>query len=133
MKLKTCLLVILSLCGSILAGQTVESQTSRRENSSVSEYFRAANENVRALECGVEIHARDVEKSTKRAVRNRDGNSCVICGSNIKVEVDHRRALMNGGTNDIANLALLCDTHHTEKTKYDNSLRRKRERACARK
>ena len=133
MKLKFFLLVILSLCGAILTGQTGEAQTSLRENSNVSEYFRAANENVGALECGVEIHTRDVTEAAKRTVKRRDGNACVICGSNVKVEVDHMRGLQNGGTNDLSNLALLCETHHAEKTKYDNALRRKRESACRQK
>ncbi len=100
---------------------------------SISDYFRAANENVGALDCNVEIHARDVGEVKKRMVRNRDGNRCAICGSRSKLEVDHMRGLQNGGTNDVFNLALLCDHCHTAKTKYDNSLRRKRERICRKK
>jgi 5-methylcytosine-specific restriction endonuclease McrA len=99
----------------------------------INEYFRAANENVGALDCNVVIHPRDVDDSLKDEVRSRDGNCCVVCGGQYKLEVDHRRALENGGTNDIDNLALLCDTCHTIKTKYDNSLRRKRETFCGKK
>jgi hypothetical protein len=97
---------------------------------SINDYFRAANENVGALDCNIEIHARDVDEAKKRMVRNRDGNHCAICGSKSKLEVDHMRGLQNGGTNDIFNLALLCDNCHTAKTKYDNSLRRKRVSIC---
>ena len=100
------------------------------KNTRINDFFRAANENVGALDCDIEIHARDVGEAKKRAVRNRDGNRCVICGSRNKLEVDHMRGLQNGGTNDIFNLALLCDSCHTTKTKYDNSLRRKRESLC---
>ena len=101
--------------------------------SRINEYFRSANENVGALDCGLRIHARDVNGATKNGVRWGYGNKCTICGGTVKLEVDHRRALMNGGTNDILNLGLLCDDCHKIKTKYDNSLRRKRESVCRRK
>jgi len=104
--------------------------TDTEKEKRINEYFRNANENVGALDCGVVIHARDVSEATKNGVRWGQGNKCIICGSTVKLEVDHRRALMNGGTNDILNLALLCDDCHTAKTKYDNSLRRKRESVC---
>jgi HNH endonuclease len=110
-----------------------ESVVALIKTTSINDYFRAANENVGALDCNVEIHARDVGEAKKRVVRNRDGNRCAICGSKSKLEVDHMRGLQNGGTNDIFNLALLCDTCHTTKTKYDNSLRRKRESICRKK
>ncbi len=110
--------------------EAADSQTKTR---SASDYFRAKNENAGALDCGVVIHARNVDVSTKRAVRKRDGNRCVICGSKVKLEVDHARGLQNGGTNDLSNLALLCGVHHAEKTKYDSSLKRKRESVCRRK
>jgi len=93
-------------------------------------YFRDANENVGALDCDVVIHERDVSQETKRYIKNRDGNQCVLCGSTVKLEVDHKRALMNGGDNSIANLATLCDDCHTDKTRLDNSMRRKRDRLC---
>lgn len=107
------------------------SETEREKR--INEYFRSANENVGALDCGVVIHARDVNEATKKGVKWGQGDKCIICGSTVKLEIDHRRALMNGGTNDISNLALLCDDCHKIKTKYDNSLRRKRESVCRRK
>lgn len=94
------------------------------------EYFSAANENVGALSCGIVIHERNLDPSTKQAVKRRDGNCCVICGSTVKLEVDHMRGLQNGGSNDMSNLATLCDDCHTEKTKMDGSLRRKRDKIC---
>ena len=99
----------------------------------INEYFRSANENVGALDCDVVIHTRDVNDATKSRIKLSFGNKCIICESTVKLEVDHRRALMNGGTNEITNLALLCDDCHTIKTKYDNSLRRKRESTCRKK
>jgi hypothetical protein len=96
----------------------------------INEYFRLANENVGALSCNLVIYDRDVPGSVKEDVRHRDGDRCVICGSTDQLEVDHKRALMNGGGNSHANLATLCDDCHTEKTRMDNSLRRKREKLC---
>jgi len=96
----------------------------------LNEYFRQANENVGALSCDQTIYERDVSQSVKEFIKSRDGNQCVICGSTYKLEVDHKRALQNGGDNSIANLATLCDDCHTAKTRMDSSLRRKRERLC---
>ena len=96
----------------------------------INDYFRSANENVGAFDCDLVIHERDVSTSLKAVVKARDGYRCVICGSTHQLEVDHRRALMNGGDNTEGNLATLCDDCHTAKTRMDNSLRRKRERVC---
>lgn len=96
----------------------------------IGDYFRRANENVGALSCDMTIKGREVPEPVKEAVKRRDGHRCVICGSTTKLEVDHKRALMNGGANDESNLATLCDDCHTEKTRMDNSLRRKRENLC---
>ncbi|MCP4492937.1 MAG: HNH endonuclease [Gammaproteobacteria bacterium] len=96
----------------------------------IGEYFRAANENVGALNCSITTTRRDVPQALKNRVKARDNHRCVICASTLQLEVDHIRALMNGGTNGINNLATLCDDCHTKKTRMDNSLRRKREKLC---
>lgn len=96
----------------------------------IAAYFRAGNENVEALSCDLVIHERNVSEWTKEMVKRRDGYRCVICGSTEKLEVDHIRALQNGGDNDPSNLATLCDDCHTAKTRMDNSLRRKRGKIC---
>jgi 5-methylcytosine-specific restriction endonuclease McrA len=56
------------------------------------------------------------------------GGSCVVCLSTLKLEVGHKIALMNGGTDDFNNLAALCGECHLAKTKIDNSLRRQRQK-----
>ncbi len=94
----------------------------------IAEYFRKANENVGALDKNIYIHKRDVSNSKRNEILQRDGYACVICGSTLKLEVDHIRALQNGGDNSESNLATLCDDCHTIKTRMDNSLRRKREK-----
>ncbi len=96
----------------------------------IGEYFRKANENVGALNCSTPKYIRFVPQPTKNEVRARDGNRCVICGSTSNLEIDHKRALMNGGANGVNNLATLCDDCHTKKTRMDTSLRKKRERNC---
>jgi|APSaa5957512576_1039674.scaffolds.fasta_scaffold30168_3 5-methylcytosine-specific restriction endonuclease McrA len=96
----------------------------------VSNYFRHSNENVGAFDCNLKKYKRNVSAKTKRYIIERDGGSCVICGSTYKLEVDHRRALMNGGNNSYANLATLCDDCHNDKTRMDNSIRRKRNKMC---
>ena len=98
----------------------------------IGEYFRRANENVGALSCSVSKTKRHVSQALKNKVKARDGHKCAICGSTRKLEVDHIRALMNGGSNDMSNLATLCDDCHTKKTRMDNSLKRKRKKICGR-
>jgi 5-methylcytosine-specific restriction endonuclease McrA len=106
------------------------SLTSQIREQRINEYFRNANENVGALSCNQVMHDRGVPQSVKDYVKRRDGDRCVICGSTRQLEVDHKRALMNGGDNSDANLATLCDDCHTDKTRMDTSLRRKREKLC---
>ena len=50
---------------------------------------------------------------------NTSSKKCRICEESIKskhYEIDHIKALKNGGTNDINNLQLLCKSCHKEKT-----------------
>lgn len=90
-------------------------------------YFRIANMVV-PLSSPVTVLERDVSEAKKAAVIRRDGGKCIICGSTVQLEVDHRVALMNGGSNDLINLATLCDACHLAKTRMDGSLRRQREK-----
>jgi len=47
-------------------------------------------------------------------------NKCLKCGSKSQLEVDHIRAIVNGGGMwDINNLRTLCHTCHVRKTKSD--------------
>ena len=89
-------------------------------------YFLAANQGA-LYWTGGKVK-RDVSGSQRERVLARDGYRCVICGSRDDLEVDHKRALSNGGDNSLSNLATLCHDCHVIKTKMDGSLRRKRER-----
>jgi hypothetical protein len=93
----------------------------------IQEYFRKSNAGLANKPLGT-LHERDVPESIKDAVKRRDGNQCVVCKSPYDLEVDHVVALMNGGDNSMENLATLCDSCHTKKTRLDNSLRRHRQR-----
>jgi 5-methylcytosine-specific restriction endonuclease McrA len=93
----------------------------------IGKYFRAAN-GPEVLSWDGNKFKRDVSGSLRKRVLARDGHQCVICASTYDLEVDHRRALMNGGDNKMTNLATLCHECHVAKTKMDNSLRRKRDR-----
>ena len=56
----------------------------------------------------------------------RDGWKCTVCGSGGPLELDHARALMNGGDNTLENLHTLCHDCHVAKTRLDFALRRHR-------
>lgn len=90
----------------------------------LNEYFRQHNHGVIYYKGGTT--KRNVSQNTKDAVKQRDNYQCTLCKSTEQLEVDHARALMNGGNNEIDNLFTLCDLYHTAKTRMDNSLRRKR-------
>jgi 5-methylcytosine-specific restriction protein A len=56
----------------------------------------------------------------RKRIRERDNYSCRMCKIGVQVgEVDHVRALVNGGNNHDNNLQLLCSVCHKEKTAID--------------
>lgn len=44
-------------------------------------------------------------------VHERD-RTCVVCGETNRLQVHHRIPLRDGGTNQLSNLELRCETHH---------------------
>lgn len=95
----------------------------------LSEYFRQANKGATSYRGGTA--ERNVPEGLRHAILKRDRRRCLICGSKggkEGLEVDHSRALMNGGSNEARNLASLCIPCHVEKTAMDKSLRRFREK-----
>jgi len=66
---------------------------------------------------------RRVSRSLRESILRRDRRKCVICRSSDELEVDHARALMNGGDNESDNLFTLCDPCHTIKTREDFKLK----------
>ena len=53
-------------------------------------------------------HPYDVSDKTRSQVFNRDGNSCLRCGSKESLSIDHIKPLVHGGDNSINNLQTLC-------------------------
>jgi 5-methylcytosine-specific restriction enzyme A len=53
----------------------------------------------------------------------RDGGRCVQCGA-VAAHVDHVVGKVNGGTDDLANLASLCRGHHLSKTGREGQAQR---------
>lgn len=107
------------------APRLVETERGPRLN----EYFRAANKGASEYQGGTA--ERKVSDGLRKAILRRDKQRCLICSSRARkegLEVDHSRALMNGGSNEPENLAVLCVPCHVEKTAMDKSLRRFRER-----
>lgn len=61
---------------------------------------------------------RSVSEAKKKYVAANQGWRCGHCGCMLDAtyEVDHKLALMHGGTNDISNLEALCPNCHRKKT-----------------
>ena len=52
----------------------------------------------------------------------RDGWQCVQCGSRARLEVDHKRRIVDGGSHALENLQTLCRHCHITKTKAENAV-----------
>lgn len=103
------------------APKLVETERGARLN----EYFRSANKGASEYKGGTA--ERNVSDGLRKAILRRDKQRCLICERRAReegLEVDHSRALMNGGSNEPENLAVLCVPCHLEKTAMDKSLRR---------
>lgn len=59
-------------------------------------------------------------QQNKRKVLEKQ-SCCEICGRTIGLEVHHKIPLIQGGTNAIENLQVLCGVCHEDKHKYDRS------------
>ena len=70
-----------------------------------------------------------LSETIKRAIKERDGYKCLICGATDDLSVDHMRGRQNGGTNDVSNLATLCmGCNNGRKKSIDNSVRKQRDK-----
>ena len=56
-----------------------------------------------------------IPAATKRAVRQRCGFGCIICGMPL-IEYDHMVEYSDNKNHDADNITLLCDFHHRQKT-----------------
>lgn len=67
-------------------------------------------------------HAKIVRKEFQRDhdrlfmfIGRRDGFQCAVCGITNMLTIDHKLAVINGGTNDPENLQLMCKSHNSQK------------------
>ena len=69
---------------------------------------------------GSAIYRTDQWKAVRLQAKRRDGWACVKCGAKGRIEVDHVRALRDGGAAfDLANLQCLCPRCHASKTRLE--------------
>lgn len=53
---------------------------------------------------------RSISENIKSQILHLDNNTCLLCGKNENLSVDHILPIHSGGTNDISNLQTLCKT-----------------------
>ena len=71
-------------------------------------------------ECGKNYHLNFSWSGLRLLILERDNYTCVLCGSEGYLEVDHIVAIVNGGEYfDKENLRTLCEICHKKKTKAD--------------
>jgi len=67
----------------------------------------------------------DFSPEVKKAILERDGYKCVVCGrgakDGIELVVDHIKPKDKGGTNDINNGQTLCSEHNIMKKNYSQT------------
>lgn len=100
--------------------------------SKIGEDFRC-EDHLRESWAGAGDRKRSVPALTqdeKDYIRERDWHVCRTCGKPA-IEVDHIVEVADGGTNDQANLQLLCGLHHREKT-IKSKMKRHAERPAKR-
>ena len=59
--------------------------------------------------------SRYIPKAVRQAVLIRDNNRCVKCGNQKDLQFDHIVAVANGGSNEEANIQLLCKRCNLDK------------------
>jgi hypothetical protein len=71
-------------------------------------------EPARRLACDASVHGKPVPASTRRAVEARDGYRCTFpgCGRDVYLQCHHIVHRIDGGSNEISNLQLVCWQHH---------------------
>jgi len=77
-----------------------------------------AKQLMRDGSAGYTKEKRNVTGLTKKKVAADQGWKCGNCGQTLDetYEVDHKRALFQGGSNDVSNLVALCPHCHRKKT-----------------
>lgn len=63
-----------------------------------------------------QIKREPIPQNVQDRIWNRDGGTCVKCGSNKNLEFDHIIPFSKGGSNTYRNLQLLCQTCNRSKS-----------------
>lgn len=63
------------------------------------------------------VRTKPLSAHRKKKVRERDGYACVLCGSRERLEVDHIVRYIDGGSNEMSNLRLLCRKCHGKRSR----------------
>ena len=76
----------------------------------------------RMMNSGSTSSKRSVSETKKKYVASKQGWKCNSCGEQLShtFQVDHKIDLQFGGTNNVENLAALCNNCHAEKTAANN-------------
>lgn len=71
-------------------------------------------EATRRLTCDASINGKPIPPATRRAVEARDGYRCTFpgCGRELYLHCHHIVHRMDGGSNEMSNLQLVCWQHH---------------------
>jgi HNH endonuclease len=59
---------------------------------------------------------RPLPPALRRAVMERDGGACRVCGSTDRPSIDHIHPVSRGGMSVIGNLQVLCRSHNSRKS-----------------
>lgn len=61
-----------------------------------------------------EKYGNPVYKANRKACLERDGNRCVVCGTENALTAHHRIPIWDGGTHALSNLITLCNLHNQQ-------------------
>tara|TARA_B110001454_G_C12676757_1_gene416196 strand:- start:414 stop:980 length:567 start_codon:yes stop_codon:yes gene_type:complete len=96
-------------------------------NDKLSKMYKKQNINTtpqmkRMIHSGGNSAKRSVSETKKKYVASQQGWKCNNCGNQLNhtFQVDHKIDLQYGGTNEISNLAALCNNCHAIKTSSNN-------------
>ena len=67
--------------------------------------------------------ARRNDAGWRRAVEQKRGRWCRVCGTARRLECDHVKSRSQGGRSDVENGMMLCSLHHAQKTNKELKVR----------
>lgn len=65
---------------------------------------------------------KEFSRAVRRAIKERDGHACVLCGASRRLEIDHIVPVSLGGDNSIDNGQTLCHDCHRSKSLQQRKL-----------